>query len=182
MKKIDKRNVLSQKYLEWMESLKENHPKYTSSHKYVKDIKLNLLHCQNGLCAYTEEQLCDVKLFEERCWEEGRYVQSLDGEDLINGDLEHFDCSLKETQAYLWDNLFMVNSNINCRVKGTKAINPILKPDSADYDPFKYLQFDDKINKFLPNINLSDKDYTLDKITQSKESADLTQIPKVHYS
>jgi hypothetical protein len=52
----------------------------------------------------------------------------------------------------------MVNSNINCRIKGTKPINPILKPDSKEYDPFKYLEFDDKINKFLPNINLSEQE------------------------
>ena len=158
MKKIDKSKILSKKYFEWMEELKEEHPKYSSSHKYILDIKLNLLYAQNGLCAYTEEQLCDVKLLEESCWKDGRYIKSLEGEDLVNGDLEHFDCTLKEKQAYLWDNLFMANSNINCRVKGTKPIHPILKPDAKDYDPFKYLQFDDKINKFFPNISLSEKE------------------------
>jgi hypothetical protein len=154
MKKIDKSKILSKEYFKWMEELKEE-KKYYSSHKYIIDIKMNLLYCQNGLCAYTEEQLCDLSLLKERCWKENRYLQSLDDEDLINGDLEHFDCSLKEKQAYLWDNLFMVNSNINCRIKGTRPINPILKPDAKNYDPFKYLEFDDKINKFLPNINLS---------------------------
>jgi len=158
MKKIDKSKILSKKYFEWMEELKEEHPKYYSSHKYIRDIKMNLLYAQNGLCAYTEEQLCDVKLLEESCWKDGRYIKPLEDEDLVNGDLEHFDCTLKEKQAYLWDNLFMANSNINCRVKGTKAIHPILKPDAKDYDPFKYLQFDDKVNKFLPNISLSEKE------------------------
>jgi hypothetical protein len=158
MKKIDKSKILSKEYLKWMESLKEEHPKYSSSHKYMKDIKMNLLYCQNGLCAYTEEQLCDLELLNESHWKEGRYVQSLEDEDLINGDLEHFDCGIKEKQAYLWNNLFMANSNINCRIKGTKPINPILKPDTTDYDPFKYLEFDDKINKFLPNINLSEQE------------------------
>jgi hypothetical protein len=156
MKKIDKSKFLSEEYLKWMKELKEEHPKYSSSHKYIRDIKMNLLSCQNGLCAYTEEQLCDVKLLDENCWKEGRYIQSLEDEDLVNGDLEHFDCTLKEKQAYLWDNLFMANSNINCRIKGTKPIYSILKPDAKDYDPFKYLEFDDKINKFLPNINLSE--------------------------
>jgi len=155
MKKIDKSKILSKEYLAWMEALKEEHPKYPNSRKYIKDIKMNLLYCQNGLCAYTEEELCDLKLLEESCWQEGRYMHSLEDESLINGDLEHFDCTLKDTQAYLWDNLFMVNSNINSRIKGTKQINPILKPDDKNYDPFKYLEFDDKINKFLPNINLS---------------------------
>jgi len=158
MKKIDKSKILSKEYLEWMEALKEKHPEYKSSHKYIRDIKMNLLYCQNGLCAYTEEQLCDLELLKESCWKDGRYVQTLEDEDLVNGDLEHFDCTLKENQAYLWDNLFMANSNINCRVKGTKPVNPILKPDFESYDPFKYLEFDDKINKFLPNINLAEQE------------------------
>ena len=158
MKKIDKSKILSDEYLKWMEALKEDHPKYSSSHKYIRDIKMNLLYCQNGLCAYTEEQLCDLKLLEDSCWKDGRYTKSLENEDLVNGDLEHFDCTLKENKAYLWDNLFMANSNINCRIKGKKPINPILKPDFKDYDPIKYLQFDDKINKFLPNVNLSEQE------------------------
>ena len=158
MKKIDKSKILSKEYLKWMEALKEEHPKYASSHKYIQDIKMNLLYCQNGLCAYTEEQLCDLELLKDTCWKDGRYIQPLEDENLVNGDLEHFDCTLKETKAYLWDNLFMANSNINCRVKSTKPVNPILKPDAKEYDPFKYLEFDDKINKFLPNINLSEQD------------------------
>ncbi len=158
MKKIDKSKILSEKYLNWMKELKTDHPTYDSSHKYIKDIKMNLLHCQNGLCAYTEEQLCDLKLLTDSCWKDGRYIKSLENEDMINGDLEHFDCTLKKTQAYLWDNLFMVNSNINCRIKGTKPINPILKPDSKDYDPLKYLEFDDTINRFIPNIRLLEQE------------------------
>jgi len=157
MKKIDKSKILSEEYFKWMKELKE-HPKYPNSRKYIKDIKMNLLYCQDGLCAYTEEQLCDLELLKDSCWKDGRYTKSLEDEDLVNGDLEHFDCTLKEKQAYLWDNLFMANSNINCRVKGTKPINPILKPDAKNYDPFKYLQFDDKINKFIPNINLSEQE------------------------
>ena len=158
MKKIDKSKILSKKYLNWMEELKTEHPTYYSSHKYIEDIKMNLLYCQNGLCAYTEEQLCDLELLTESCWKDGKYIQSLENEDMINGDLEHFDCTLKKTQAYLWDNLFMVNSNINCRIKGSKLINPILKPDSKEYDPFKYLEFDDTINRFIPNIRLQEQE------------------------
>lgn len=158
MKKIDKSKILSREYLKWMQDVKENHPKYSSSHKYIVDIKMNLLYCQNGLCAYTEEALCDLELLKEDYWKDGKYIKSLENEDLINGDLEHFDCTLKENQAYLWDNLFMVNSNINCRVKGTKPTHNILKPDSKDYDPFKYLEFDDTINRFLPHINLLEQE------------------------
>jgi hypothetical protein len=158
MKKIDKSKILSEEYLNWMDESKRDDLTYDSSHKYIKDIKMNLLHCQNGLCAYTEEQLCDLKLLTKSCWKDGRYIQSLKNENMINGDLEHFDCTLKKPQPYLWDNLFMVNSNINCRIKGSKPIKPILKPDSKDYDPLKYLEFDDNINRFIPNIRLPEQE------------------------
>jgi hypothetical protein len=153
MQKIDKDKILSTNYKDWEDKLTK-HPKYSSSHKFIKDIKMNLLHCQKGLCAYTEELLCDLKLISEDNWKNGEYITDLSNENLVNGDLEHFDCTLKEEKAYLWDNLFMVNSNINCRVKGTKRVDNILKPDSADYDPYKYLEFDTDVNKFIANTNL----------------------------
>lgn len=157
MRKIDKRRILSTKYKEWVEGL-EKHPKYYSSHKYITDIKMNLLYCQKGLCAYTEEELCDIEQLDIKYWKDGVYTLELDSQNLINGDVEHFDCLLKEDKAYLWDNLFMVNSNINCRVKGTKTVKNILKPDANGYDEYKYLEFDHTINKFLPNVNLSKED------------------------
>ena len=50
MRKIDKSTVLSTKYKEWEEDLEvDKHPKYDSSkNKYYHDIKMSLLHCQNG--------------------------------------------------------------------------------------------------------------------------------------
>ncbi len=155
MRKIDKSKILSVEYKLWLEGLDGNHPNYYSSHKYIQDIKMSLLFCQKGLCAYTEELLCSPKLIRRENWNEKGYVTNLSNENLINGDVEHFDCTLKDTMAYLWDNLFMVNSNINCRVKQTKAIRNILKPDSEDYDEYKYLEFDHEENLFIPNINLS---------------------------
>ena len=158
MQKIDKNQILSKKYLMWLEKQNGKHPEYKSSWKYVKDIKMSLLYSQKGLCAYTEELLCDIDLITPNNWNDEKYITKLDNENLINGDLEHFDCRLKDDKAYLWDNLFMVNSNINCRVKKDKTINHILKPDSNKYDVVKYLQFDDKVNRFKPNKNLSHKD------------------------
>jgi len=158
MQKIDKSNIRSLTYQEWVEGLDTNHPEYKSNQKYVKDIKMSLLACQNGLCAYTEELLCDMALLSEANWVDGKYIGNVSNQNLVNGDLEHFDCTLKDTQGYLWDNLFMVNSNINCRVKGTQPVDNILKPDSVDYDPYVYLQFDDKINAFIANQNLSAED------------------------
>ena len=158
MQKIDKSNIRSTKYKEWLEGLNGDHPPYRSNQKYVQDIKMSLLACQNGLCAYTEELLCDRTLLSDDNWEDGKYAGDINNQNLVNGDLEHFDCTLKDTQGYLWDNLFMVNSNINCRVKGTKPVDNILKPDRGTYDPDVYLQFDDEVNAFIANQNLSDED------------------------
>jgi len=77
----------------------------------------------------------------------------------IKGDLEHFDESLKKTDAWLWENLFIVDTHTNCRVKGTKSI---LKPDSKEYNPFKYLELylsdeEDNIYSFKANSNLSEE-------------------------
>lgn len=157
MRKIDKNEILSIEYKEWVEGLK-THPKYYSSHKYITDIKMSLLYCQKGLCAYTEEALCDIEQLDIKHWKEGVYTLELDNQNLINGDVEHFDCLLKEDKAYLWDNLFMVNSNINCRVKGTKPVKNILKPDDENYDAYKVLEFDHRINRFIPNLTLSKED------------------------
>ena len=158
MQKIDKTNILSTQYKLWVDAISGNHPTYSSSQKYVKDIKMSLLASQNGLCAYTEEELCDATLISADNWTDGEYSTNLDNQNLVNGDLEHFDCTLKESQSYAWDNLFMVNSNINCRVKGSKEIHHILKPDSTDYDPYKYLEFSDELNLFIPNDTLDEND------------------------
>ena len=165
MQKIDKSTILSTKYKTWVDALSGDHPEYKSSQKYVKDIKMSLLACQNGLCAYTEEELCSPELISFNNWsDDGKYNKNLDNEDLVNGDLEHFDCTLKEGQGYLWDNLFMVNSNINCRVKGAKVVNSILKPDTAEYDPYKYLHFNYELNLFTPHNDLEESDKSEVKI------------------
>ena len=157
MRKIDKSTILSKNYKEWVDSLDDEHPKYNSSNnKYYVDIKMSLLHCQKGLCAYTEELLCDSDLIATSNWNDDKYITALNNQNLTNGDLEHFDESLKEKQAWLWDNLFFVNGDINRKVKCSKSILSILKPDSLDYDPFKYLNFDYKKNLFIANNSLSE--------------------------
>ena len=159
MRKIDKSTILSKNYKEWLESLGEEHPKYNSSNnKYYVDIKMSLLYCQKGLCAYTEELLCDLDLISRENWNEEQYITKLDNQNLTNGDLEHFDESLKEKKAWLWDNLFFVNGDINRKVKCSKSILSILKPDASDYDPYKYLEFDYKRNLFVANSSLNDEE------------------------
>ena len=162
MRKIDKSTVLSVKYKEWEEGLEvDKHPKYdTSSYKkkYYDDIKMNLLYCQKGLCAYTEQLLCDKKYLDQISWDDEKYIKVLSTEDKhsIHGDLEHFDASLKTNNAWLWDNLFIVATHNNCRIKGSKPIKPILKPDSPNYDPYKYLTFDSEEGIFGANGALND--------------------------
>lgn len=160
MKKIDKTVILSKNYEKWAANLGEEHPKYDSSNnKYYNDIKMSLLHCQDGLCAYTEEQLCDKELIKPNNWTDEKYATSLDNRtNLINGDLEHFDESLKEKQAWLWSNLFFVQGDINRKVKCSQAIQEILKPDAPNYDPYHYLAFDYKYNIFVANPKLTQQE------------------------
>ncbi|MFZ2969423.1 MAG: hypothetical protein WA080_10260 [Sulfuricurvum sp.] len=160
MKKIDKTTILSKNYENWVATLGEEHPKYDSSkNKYYNDVKMSLLHCQGGLCAYTEEQLCDKELLKSHNWDGEKYVTALDNHtNLVNGNLEHFDESLKAKQAWLWDNLFFVQGDINQKVKCSQAIQAILKPDAPHYDPYHYLAFDYQHNLFIANENLTSQE------------------------
>jgi len=161
MRKIDKSQILSKEYETWLEELKgKEHPKYSSKHKYYFDIKMSLLYCQKGLCAYSEKELCNPKFITLENWNEDRYKRELSREEKgsIKGDLEHFDESLKSKKAWLWENLFIVDTHINCRIKGQKSIKSILKPDSPNYDPYKYLDFDFETGRFIPNMSLSQQE------------------------
>jgi len=162
MRKIDKSTILSTQYKEWEEGLEPNkHPAYNSSNnKYYHDIKMSLLYCQKGLCAYTEQLLCPNSYIDIANWDEEKYIKALTSEDknAIQGDLEHFDESLKPKNAWLWDNLFIVATHNNCRIKGRKPVKSILKPDSKDYDPYKYLTFDSEEGIFGANGALSETD------------------------
>ena len=157
MQKIDKSIILSKDYNTWVKNLGSQHPEYNSSkNEHYLDIKMSLLSCQKGLCVYTEELLCDEKFFDKDNWDEKRYTKELSQSDKnqIKGDLEHFDESLKKNQAWLWDNLFIADTHVNCRIKGSKPIRNILKPDAEEYDPYKYLSFDYELGIFSPNVSL----------------------------
>jgi len=150
MQRIDKSNTLSTEYKEWMEAFEEkgeNHAKYYSGHKFYPDVKFALLKCQNGLCAYTEMKLCQKKFLIDAHWKEGRYFLE---EQKTSGDIEHFDSTLKETQGWLWDNLFVVESETN-KHKSTQVVDNILKPDLEDYDPLERMEFDIELNVYIAN-------------------------------
>lgn len=153
MRKIDKSIVLSRVYEQWLHKLEQTqkpHGKYTSSHKFYKDLVMSLYHCQNGLCAYTERRLYENKSFDSSDWQVGRFATDF---PKTEGQLDHFDPTLKINKAYLWDNLFMVLGKAN-NDKDAKPIDPILKPDSLDYDPFELLDYDYDLDEFIPNIGL----------------------------
>ena len=119
---------------------------------------MNLFHCQNGLCAYTERRLCPKEYYEVSKWKDGKYLSPPIPQ--INGQLEHFDESLKSKKAdeqgrkdWLWDNFFMVHSDTNTK-KGAKSVDVILKPDSPDYDPFKLLAYSPETHLYFAHPDL----------------------------
>lgn len=163
MRKIDKTTQLSTEYRDWLNDLEtrgEDHPNYNSSSgKYYKDIVMDLLRCQEGLCAYTEIQLCPPQYLTENNWENGRYKFLGRAH---NGQLEHFDETLKwkdksgyQHKDWLWENFFMIDSDTNNR-KGDKTIDYILKPDSPTYDSFIFLDYSLLTHRYIANENLPD--------------------------
>jgi hypothetical protein len=169
MRKIDKTQILSTKYKKWEAELERSnlqHPKYNSSKfRFYKDIVMNLFYCQNGLCAYTEQRLCEEEFFDFKHWEDGIYTIE---KPAFFGQLEHFDESLKAKKNdkeglkdWLWDNLFMVNSDINTKIKGSKSIDYILKPDNPNYNPFELLQYNLDTHEF--SVNTKNDNLTADE-------------------
>ncbi len=164
MQKIDKTQILATVYKKWQDDLEiENtaHPKYNSSaNEYYIDIVMNLLYCQNGLCAYTEVSLCTKEHFQLEKWQNGRYLAF--GTKPYKGQLEHWDESLKSKKTdtigkkdWLWDNFFMAESDTN-RDKGVKKVADILKPDTTTYNPFVLLEYDAVSHKYRANTALAD--------------------------
>jgi hypothetical protein len=169
MRKIDKSKQFSTVYKTWENGLEANntpHPSYNSSNgEYYKDIVMDALRCQNGLCAYTEIQLCAPLYLTAENWENGRYKGIIEGR-VHNGQLEHFDEQLKwknkknyQHKDWLWANFFVIESDIN-NLKSTKTIDYILKPDAKGYDPFILLDYSGFTHEYIPNSELSEDDKT----------------------
>lgn len=161
MQKIDKSIILSTAYKKWVDTFANQnlkHDTYNSSNgKYYRDIVMNLLHCQNGLCAYTEQSLCDDETeYQSDKWsKEGRYINQK--EDIFDGHLDHFDSTQKKEQAWLWENFFMVSEAINNKKKD-KLVYDILKPDREGYDPDKLLSYLPQTGIFKANPALTIKE------------------------
>jgi hypothetical protein len=188
MRKIDKSQQLSTAYQIWENGLEvsnSQHPSYNSSKvkaEYYKDIVMDALHCQKGLCAYTEVQLCDPQYLTPENWEEGRYKGKVEGR-VHNGQLEHFDERLKwknkdeekkkkakkaidsnnnkkeiyQHKDWLWSNFFVIESDTN-NLKSTKTVDYILKPDLDGYDPFKLMEYSKESHTYAANLDLPEAD------------------------
>ncbi len=171
MQKIDKNydTILSTKYKKWVDDLENKNKKHPDSRTYYDDIVMELYRCQKGVCAYTERFICPSSLYKSDNWIDGNY--KIRNEVEFNrtdhaGELEHFDHFLKENQYWLWSNLFMIDSTINSR-KSSKDIVYYLKPDSEDYSPEKYFDYDEETHRFIPNTDLD-----IDQRTEIKDMID----------
>jgi hypothetical protein len=161
MRKIDKTEILATAYHRWLAQeqakpapARKAYDRNASKFKFYYDIAMNLLYCQKGLCAYTEVQLCPEKYLANELWKKGKYDKSLLIPKPFNGELEHFDESLKETNGWLWDNFFMIDSDTNNR-KGTKAIDIRLKPDMPTYNPFEIFDYSLETHRFIINTDMN---------------------------
>jgi len=188
MKKIDKSLILSNNYKNAEKELKKDeHEPYESKFKrdYYTDIKMSLLYCQGGLCAYTEQMICEPSFIYKQNWDDDKY-KSLEKLEKykVEGDLEHFDESLKPKNAFSWDNFFVVIAHVNRNIKGTKKIiKGILKPDDKDYNPYEYfIWIKDDTNRdidvyiFAPN-----KDFSIKKQKDIKYMIDILGINYLDY-
>jgi hypothetical protein len=171
MQKIDKNydTILSTKYKKWVDDLEKNKKKHPDSRTYYDDIVMELYRCQKGVCAYTERFICPSSLYKSDNWIDGDYKTNDEAEFKRTdhaGELEHFDHHLKKDKYWLWDNLFMIDSTINSR-KSSKDIVSYLKPDSEDYSPEKYFDYDEETHRFIPNTDLD-----IEKRTEIKDMID----------
>ncbi len=162
MRKIDKAQILSTEYKKWVDNFEKqgkNHVKFRADYKYYFDLAMNLLYCQAGLCAYTEQQLCPQEFLKPEHWENGRFKEHIlpqnkegEAQKIFNGEIEHFDNNLKADKGWLWENLFLVESDTNNR-KGTKEVDMRLKPDSPNYDPFQIFEYSAE-HQYVVRVNI----------------------------
>ena len=154
MRKIDKTTILSTIYKQW-EELLETHPEYDSSkNKFYYDVMMNLFHCQDGLCAYTEQMLCIPDFYDTQNWDEGIYKKPSNWS--VKGQLEHFDAKKKKEKGWLWDNFFMADADVNTKIKRTNPVDEILKFDRPDYDEFELLEYNSQGHIFIANTTLEE--------------------------
>jgi len=156
MKKIAKSISVATEYQKWY-SNKGKNTKYTSSNgDYYEDVLAQLLICQNGLCAYTEDELVSVEQVEElkKGFKNGKFSDYKYQHKHIQ--LDHFNSKIKNSDGWNFDNFFAILSYINHN-KLAENVDDILKPDATDYEPEKLLEYDSREHIFVPHQNLDDE-------------------------
>ncbi|NML37749.1 hypothetical protein HHL17_11140 [Chitinophaga sp. G-6-1-13] len=150
MQKIDKSLMLATKYKKWLDTLNAKNEKHTiynsSKGKYYYDIVANLIWVQAGLCAYSERLLQEPARFSPGNWANGVFPKFP-----FSGQLDHYDATLKEQYGWSWDNFFVIDSDINVKLKRTNIPTGLLKPDMPHYDPRVYLEYERTHHVFVPN-------------------------------
>ncbi len=142
--------MLATVYKAWLDKLimdNQEHPPYTSSKgRFYYDIIANLIWVQKGLCAYTERRLQNHASFDFCNWKKGRYRKCE-----FAGELDHYDNTLKEKYGWLWNNLFLIDADVNVKSKRTNRPNGLLKPDLPNFNSFDLLEYDLSNHFFIPN-------------------------------
>lgn len=153
MRKIDKSLILATKYKKWLDTLTTKSKKHTiynsSNGKYYYDIVANLMWVQAGLCAYSERLLQEPAKFGPGNWTNGVFPKFQ-----FAGQLDHYDATLKEQYGWSWDNFFVIDADINVKLKRTNVPSDLLKPDMPHYDPRVYLEYERVHHVFVPNRQL----------------------------
>jgi hypothetical protein len=159
MRKINKICEFSTAYKkqeeEWEALTPIRHNKKTgynsSNNKYYHCVKMELLRCQGGLCAYSEKFLCGSEHYSSDKWQDGVY-NSEEGKK-IKVNLDHFDSLLKEDRGWLWDNFFATHPDVN-NAKLEKNIDPRLKPTDKNFDPLTLFDYNLEEHIFVANPKL----------------------------
>jgi len=155
MKKVNKTISHATEFKKWF--AKNKTKEYYSSRYPYYDVLYELLIIQNGLCAYTELRLVSEENLEtlKNGFEKGKY--SIDFKPQIPAQIEHFSKENKKISGWNFENLFAVFGSLNLdknKLEDKFGIDNILKPDSEDYLPEKYLLYDKDLHLFFPNSKL----------------------------
>jgi len=155
MRKLNKTICMATEYEKWFAQNKTK--EYYSSRYPYYDVLYELLIIQQGLCAYTEYRLVSEENLEtiKNGFEKGKYSNNFKPQ--IPAQIEHFSKENKKISGWNFENLFAVFGSINLdknKLEDKYGIDNILKPDSEDYSPEKYLLYDKDLHIFFPNSKL----------------------------
>lgn len=161
MKKLNKTISFATEFAKWYADHQTS--KYNSSNnEFYSDVLYELLIIQEGLCAYTEYRLVDESILKtiKKGFANGKYNSNYRPQ--IPAQIEHFSKQGKLESGWNWDNLFAAFTDINLKknkLEDKYGINEILKPDSPEYSPSKYLRYDAVEHIFTPLLSSDHSDY-----------------------